>query len=220
LHLKTDKKGIIFMKLQISFDMSDLEKAIAIAVDIEPYVDIFEVGTLLLYQYGVRAIEAFVQRFPEKQILADTKIVDHAKEAIHIVAATQVHWISVMAGTHRDTLQAACTAAHESKIKIMLDLLDSNAPGQSAMEAKTIGVHALLVHRLHEEKDSQSFAEKWEMIRGNTTLPIFVSGAINRQNVHEFISLQPEGLVIGSAVIKAENPVQEAAYFASLIHGD
>jgi 3-hexulose-6-phosphate synthase len=208
------------MKLQISFDMSDLEKAIAIAIDIEPHIDTFEVGTLLLYQYGVRAIDAFVKQFPEKTILADTKIVDRAKEAIGIVSAAHVNWVSVMAGAHKDTLQAACTAAHEHKIKVLLDLLDSNAPGQSAMEAKTIGVHALLIHRLSEDKDSQSFAEKWEMIRGNTQLPIFVSGAINRQNIHEFIALQPEGLIIGSAVIKADNPAQEAAYFASLIHGE
>ena len=84
------------------------------------------------------------------------------------------------------------------------------------MEAKTLGVHALLVHRLHEENDFQLFAEKWEMIRGNTPLPIFVSGAINRDNVHEFLRLQPDGLVIGSSIIQADNPAQEAAYFAGL----
>jgi len=203
------------MKLQVAFDIIDLEKAIAIARLIESDVDIFEVGTLLLYQYGATSIERFVKEFPQKTIFADTKLVDRAREAVDMIANVQAHWISIMAGAHKDTLQACCTAAHKNNIKVMLDLLDSNAPGQAAMEAKTVGVHALLVHRLHEEKDFQLFAEKWEMIRGNTQLPIFVSGAINRENVHEFLRLQPDGLVIGSAIIQSDNPAQEAAFFAS-----
>lgn len=204
------------MKLQVSFDITDLEQAIAIAHTIEEHTDIFEVGTLLLYQYGVQAIERFVKEFPDKIIFADTKLVDRAREAVDMMAHAQAHWISIMAGSHKDTLQACCTTAHNSNIKVMLDLLDSNAPGQAAMEAKTVGVHALLIHRLHEESDFQLFAEKWEMIRGNTSLPIFVSGAINRENVHEFLRLQPDGLVIGSSIIQADNPEQEAAYFSGL----
>jgi 3-hexulose-6-phosphate synthase len=204
------------MKLQVSFDITDLEQAISIAHAIEEHTDIFEVGTLLLYQYGVQSIERFTKEFPNKVIFADTKLVDRAREAVTMMAHAQTHWISVMAGAHKDTLQAACTTAHNNNIKVMLDLLDSNAPGQAAMEAKTVGIHALLIHRLHEETDFQLFAEKWEMIRGNTPLPIFVSGAINRENVHEFLQLQPDGLVIGSSIIQADNPAEEAAYFSGL----
>ncbi len=204
------------MKLQVSFDITDLEQAISIAHKIEEHTDIFEVGTLLLYQYGVQSIERFVKEFPNKVIFADTKLVDRAREAIDMMARAQTHWISIMAGAHKDTLQAACTAAHNNNIKVMLDLLDSNAPGQAAMEAKTVGIHSLLIHRLHEETDFQLFAEKWEMIRGNTQLPIFVSGAIDRDNVHEFLQLQPDGLVIGSSIIQSDNPAEEAAYFAGL----
>lgn len=206
------------MKLQVSFDIADLEQAIYIAHAIQDSVDIFEVGTVLLYQYGVQAVDSFVKTFPHKIILADTKLVDRAREGVEMMANAHVHWISIMAGACRDTQQAACAIAQERGIKIMLDLLDSNAPGQAAMEAKTLGVHALLVHRLHEEHDFQLFAEKWEMVRGNTLLPIFVSGAINKQNIHDFLRLKPDGLVIGSAIVEAANPAQEAADFFALIN--
>ncbi len=68
------------MKLQISFDLIDLDKAIAIGEQVAQYADIIEVGTILIYHHGTLAIERFKEAFPDKTILADTKIVDRGKE--------------------------------------------------------------------------------------------------------------------------------------------
>jgi len=65
------------MKLQISFDMPDLEKAIATASLVSPYADILEVGTLLIYHHGVKAVERFKQEFPKKIIFVLGKISNH-----------------------------------------------------------------------------------------------------------------------------------------------
>lgn len=201
------------MKLQVSFDMTDLEKALEIAEKIEPYADIFEIGTLLLYRYGIEAVEAFRQSFEKKSLLVDTKIVDRGKESVMLFTQYSIDWITIMAGTQKDTIHAACAVAHSSKTQIMLDLLDSNAAGQSAMEAKQMGVHALLVHRPYDEKESLGFMEKWEMIRGNTDLPIFIAGKINRANLNDTLALHPDGIIVGSAIIKADDPAAEALYF-------
>lgn len=205
------------MKIQVTFDVYDIDKALDIAAQVNEHVHSFQVSTLLLYKYGIKAIEAFKQRFPDKTIIADTKIVYRAKEVVHIMSGAQADWVTVMAGTQKDIIQSVCNAAYNAKMKVMLDLLDSTAPGQSAMEAKIMGVNALLLHRTTEDKEPSLFAEKWEMIRGNTELPIFIAGAIDRDNIDYIISLQPEGIVLGSAIIKAENPVQEATFFATKI---
>ena len=205
------------MKIQVTFDVYDIDKALDIAAQIHDHVHFFQVSTLLLYRYGIKAIEAFKQRFPDKPIIADTKIVYRAKEIVQIMSTAQADWVTVMAGTQKDIIQSVCNAAYNAKMKVMLDLLDSTAPGQSAMEAKIMGVNALLLHRTTEDKEPSLFAEKWEMIRGNTELPIFIAGAIDRDNIDYIISLQPEGIVLGSAIIKAENPVQEATFFATKI---
>ena len=62
------------MKLQVSFDITDLEQALHVASQIDNYVDIFEVGTLLIYKYGTEAIKEFKEKFPQKAVLADSKI--------------------------------------------------------------------------------------------------------------------------------------------------
>jgi 3-hexulose-6-phosphate synthase len=201
------------MKLQISFDLISIEKAIEIAQKVEMYADIFEISTLLLYNNGVHAVQLFRESFEKKPLVVDTKIIDHGKESVLLFMHYNINLLTVMAGTQKDTIHAACAASDTAKIKIMLDLLDSNAAGQSAMEAKQIGITSLLVTRPFDEKEIPGFIEKWEMIRGNTNLPIFITGKINRDNLEEVLSLQPDGVIIGSSIVKAEDPAQEAKFF-------
>jgi 3-keto-L-gulonate-6-phosphate decarboxylase len=201
------------MKLQISFDIPNIEKVIGIAQKVQSYADIFEIGTLLLYKYGIQAVQLFRETFEKKPLVVDTKIIDQGKESVLLFAQYNLNWLTLMAGTQKDTIHAACSAADTSKIKIMLDLLDSNAAGQSAMEAKQIGIESLLVTRPFDEKEMPAFVEKWEMIRGNTDLPLFITGKINRDNIQEILNLRPDGIVIGSSITKAEDPVCEAQFF-------
>ena len=201
------------MKLQISFDLTDLDKALELAKKIEPYADIFEIGTLLLYKYGIVAVEKFTDMFPAKDILIDTKIVDRAKESIAIFEQYKIYALTIMAEANKQTLQAACTHSQNAKIKPILDLLDSHAPGQAAMEAKTIGFYGLIIHNTEEDKEPMALIEKWEMTRGNTTLPIFIDGKINRELIPTIHMLKPEGIIVGSAILKAHDPAEEAAYF-------
>lgn len=205
------------MKLQIAFDLLDLDKALSLAATLEQYADIFEVGSLLIYKYGDTAVKHFKQAFPRKPILADAKIVDRSKDTVTLFSQAGADWITVMAGAGRNITHTACTVAHELGKKIMLDLLDASSLGQAALEAKSLGADALLFHKPTEEDEQLLFADRWEMVRGNTTLPIFVTAQVTRENIAEFLSIGATGIIIGNTITKASNAQEEAAYFASII---
>jgi 3-hexulose-6-phosphate synthase len=205
------------MKLQISFDLIDIDQAIAICSKVAQYADIIEVGTILIYHHGTDAVKRFKEAFPDKIILADTKIVDRGKEVVDLFAQAGADWVTVMAGTSANVIHATTTAAHNENIKVMLDLVDSNSVGQSALEAKNLGADALLFHQPYSETDSLLFLDKWDLIKGNSNLPIFVSAKINRENVDKIVSLGPDAIVVGFAITDAEDSAQEAQYFAELI---
>ena len=205
------------MKLQISFDLADLDKAIAIARDVADYADIIEIGTILIHKYGVKAIEAFREALPNKTLLADTKIADRGAETAALFAQAGIDWITVMAGTSNDVIHSTCNAAHKHNLKIMLDLIDGCSLGQSALEAKNLGVTTLLFHQPHDEPESPLFLDRWEMVRGNTTLPIFISAKIKRTNIAPILAMKPQGLIIGKSIIEAENPRDEAQFFYELV---
>ena len=206
------------MKMQIAFDIIDLDAAIRIASDIQQYVDIFEVSTLLLHRHGIEAVKQFKKTFPQKTILADTKIIDNGKDITTLFASAQPDWITVMAGTNKNVIHTTCTTANNHNIKVMLDLLDTNSSAQSALEAKNLGAHALLLHQDTSEPDSLTFFDKWEMVRGNTDLPIFIAAPIKRDTIAEYLSIRPDGIVIGKSIVESSNPKEEAHYFYELIN--
>ncbi|TET07063.1 hypothetical protein E3J79_00015 [Candidatus Dependentiae bacterium] len=205
------------MKLQVSFDVTDLKQALHVASQIIDYVDIFELGTLLIYKYGVEAIRQFKEAFPQTTILVDSKIVDRGKDAATIFAQANADWITVMAGTSKEVIHSVSSTAHSFSKKVMLDLLDSNSVGQSALEAKSLGLDALLFHQPYDAAESLVFLDQWEMVKGNSALPVFVSAKINRENIHDVLKIKPDGIIIGRSIVNAENPHEEAEFFYKTI---
>ena len=206
------------MKLQISFDITDLEKAINIAQEIESYVDIFEIGTILIYKYGEEAIKKFKEKFEQKTILVDAKIADQSKDIVTLLAQAGADYITVLAGAKKNIIHTACLVAHEFGKKIMLDLSDASSIGQSALEAKSLGVDSILFNKYTSEDAQTVFHERWDMVKGNTSLPIFITANISRENIAELLTIGANGIIVGKAITNATNPLEEVIYFSNIIN--
>jgi len=205
------------MKLQIAFDIPEIDQAIAIAEAIQEYADIIEIGSLLLYRYGIESIQTFRRHLPQKQILVDMKIVDRGKEASKLALQAGADWVTVLAGTSKNVIHAACATAHDMNKRVMLDLIDSSSLGQSALDARSLGVDALLFHKPIDDKDAQlSVLEQWDMVRGNTDLPIFISAPVTRSTINSVIDLRPEGIVLGKVIMDSNDPTADLIYFREL----
>ena len=61
------------------------------------------------------------------------------------------------------------------------------------------------------------FIDRWHMVKGNTELPIFVSAHISRENVGEILGLEPSGIIIGTSVVQADNPLKEITDLSELV---
>jgi len=201
------------MKLHISFDMHDLEKALAIAQQVEKYAIRLEIGSLLIYHHGITAVKAFRDAFPDKELSVDIKIVDRGEESIKIFADAGADWISVMAGTTKDIIHAACTMAHNLNKKIMLDLLDTDSYGQSALEAQSLGADALLFPTIYHEEELPVLLDKWSMVKGNTSLPVYISGKINQELINKISEIKPDAIIVGRAITNAQDPEMVAQDF-------
>ncbi len=207
------------MKLQISFDGLDIDQNLHIARQVAQYADIIEIGTLPLFKHGICVVERFREAFPKAVIFADTKIVDRGRDTVSIFAQAGADWVSVMAGTSREVIHGVCSKAHDLGKKVSMDLLDAGTPGQEALEAKSLGVDVLLFHKPHESDPNLSFLEEWEMVRGNTTLPIYASAAVDRNTINHIVAVKPDGIVIGRAITESNDPATEAEFFYRILKG-
>ena len=68
------------MKLQLAYDGIHLDDAVRCIEQIQEYVDIIEIGTPFVLSVGMEGVRTMRRLFPEKEILADMKIMDGGKK--------------------------------------------------------------------------------------------------------------------------------------------
>lgn len=205
------------MKLQISYNFTDLEQALEVAKKTAHHADILEVGSLLIYKEGINAIKQFKINFPQKQIFANTKISENIQSAITLFAQAGANIISILAGIPHNTIKKAAEEAKKLDLSLVLDVIDIPNASQISLDAKQLGIDIILIHQPSIENDPIEFASQIQSIQANTKIPIFITGRIDRHNIQQIINLKTQGIAIGSAIIKSDNPQQEAQYFKSLI---
>jgi 3-hexulose-6-phosphate synthase len=205
------------MKLQIRYNLVDQKEALEIAQRTAQFADIIEIGALLLFHYGIEIIKKFKELAPSKPIYVDSKIAARPEDSVNLFTKAGAHYISVLAGVHNNIIQKACTAARQSEVNIVLDCIDDPQIGQSAADAKALGVSSLLIHRNIFNKEEDSIEREWDQVRGNTDLPIFIKGNISKAILPKIISLKPKGIVVGSAITHTDNPEQEAEEIKKLM---
>lgn len=198
------------MELYISFDFPDLELALTIAHQVEPYANGFDVGSLLLYKYGAQAVEQFKAQFPQKIINVDAKLVVHGKETVSLLSQAGADWITVMGDTRKEVIHAACTQAHTMKKRVLLDVSNASTYGQIALEAQSMGADGILLRTMYDANEQLLFKDQWTMLRGNTRLPIYLTGKISLDNIENIKEIQPDGVFVGRAITQADNPREVA----------
>ncbi|HWL22666.1 MAG TPA: orotidine 5'-phosphate decarboxylase / HUMPS family protein, partial [Ureibacillus sp.] len=66
------------MKIQLALDRLSIEEAIQITREVEKSIDLIEVGTSLIKEFGMNAVSKIREAFPNKTIVGDIKTIDNA----------------------------------------------------------------------------------------------------------------------------------------------
>ena len=204
------------MKLHSSFNVADLEHALDVARRVDAHVDGLHIGSQLLFKYGESVISKFREAFPNKTLFVDSKIVDRGRETTSLFCATKANWITVMAGAKRESIHAAATTAREAGVKVMIDLLDARSAGQMALESQSLGAAALRF-RYNPADDELVLKDRWDMVKGNATIPIMVSNINDLQALERVIQLGPDFIVVDDMVVGSDNPEQAVKEISDLI---
>lgn len=200
------------MKLQLALDTLTLEEGLALVRAVEPYLDRLEMGTPFLLEYGMEAVRQFRRAFPEKEILADTKIMDAGALEAESAFRAGADLITVMALADRDTVQGCLRAARQAEGRVIADLLCVEDLSGTVRDLTELGVHGAAVHVGVDQqargrtplRDLAALAD-WA---GKTELS--VAGGISRATLPDYCARKPDVLIVGGAIANAVDPAGEA----------
>lgn len=99
--------------IQIALDTLTIEEAVQAVEPIREYLDVLEVGTILLASVGKEAIVQLKKRFPEKIIVADGKIADAGGVFAKMFFEAGADYITCICAAEYATIQT-CVKTAES----------------------------------------------------------------------------------------------------------
>ena len=115
------------MKLQLALDDITLEDAVELLDKVHPYVDIIEVGSPFIIEEGMRPVRIFKEKYPDCEILADTKIMDAGEYEAEETFKAGADYCTVLGVTDTLTIEGCVKAAKEYGKQTMVDMIGRSA---------------------------------------------------------------------------------------------
>lgn len=200
------------MKLQLALDVLSLEDALTLAQAVEDQVDRFEIGTPFLLEYGMEAVRCFRERFPRKELLADTKIMDAGKLEADSAFRAGADLVTVLAVTDFTTLRACVETADRVGRRVVADMICVSDLAGKVCELEEAGIHEIAVHTgVDQQLQGRTPLRDLETIKACARrAEVAVAGGITRKTLRDYCALRPDVLIIGGGIVSAADPVSEA----------
>lgn len=205
--------------LQVALDYVDGHDVFRIIDAVQEYVDILDIGTLLLKREGVSIIAQMKQAFPDKLVFVDTKTLDLGQLEARLVFSAGADMMSVSGAASDATIELALREAHAQGKKVFIDLMGTDA---SYRQIKRLGYFEpdyIIIHSgVDEWHHENNLFEKVEIISQICSLPLAISGGIQLDDIPYLLVFQPAILIIGTAITTASSPQLVARSFWESIH--
>lgn len=200
------------MKLQLALDDVTLEQGIALVEQVLEYVDIVEIGSPFIIEYGMAPVREFRARFPELEVLADVKIMDAGEYEAAQTFQAGAHYCTVLGVTDTKTVEGCLKAAAEYGRQIFVDMICVSDLEARIPELEAVGVTGLGVHvGVDMQAQGRTPLEELRVMRANSKKSqISVAGGINAATVSDYISLGADIVIVGGGITHAEDPVSAA----------
>lgn len=198
--------------LQIALDYTSLPKALVMAYQVAPEVDIIEIGTPLCKAAGMEAVRAVREICPDKLILADVKTPDVGGLEAAMAFDSGADMMTVIGGAALVTVEQALAVARERGKEMLMELtgVRDNEILTRAAEWRKIGVERVVYHR---EWDAQAAGRMWaesdkvtirKMI--DMGFKMSITGGMTMELLPFFADLPVSVLICGRGIREADEP--------------
>ena len=201
------------MKLQIALDTLTINECIQLLDEVKEYVDIIEVGTPFLLEEGSKPIRVLKQRYPQLEVLADTKIMDAGELEASGAFKAGADIVSVLGVTNNETIIGALKAAKTYGGKVMIDMVCVSDLAKRVQEVDAMGVDYICCHTAFDVQGStKSPLDDLIVINAHVkTAKSAIAGGVNITSLDPIVAAKPEVIIVGGAIANAENRVAMAA---------
>ncbi|MBF6647446.1 MULTISPECIES: 3-hexulose-6-phosphate synthase [unclassified Methylobacter] len=206
--------------IQMALDSLDFNATIALAEQVAPHVDIFEIGTPCIKHNGINLVKDLRNRFPDKLLLVDLKTMDAGEYEATPFYAAGADICTVLGVSGLATCAGVIKAANAHGAEAQIDLINVEDKAGCARATAELGAHIMGVHT---GLDAQAaghtpFGDLNDIARLGLNVRISVAGGIKQSTVQDVVKAGASIIVVGAAIYGAPSPAEAAKEIRQLVN--
>jgi 3-hexulose-6-phosphate synthase/6-phospho-3-hexuloisomerase len=204
--------------LQFAVDAESIEEFVSVIETVYFHFDILEIGTPLIIAEGLRAVEIFKTRWPDKICLADTKIMDAGSKEADIAFNKGADIVTVLGCADDVTIVEVVKTARKYNKRVMVDLMNCRNLSYRVKQLKTLDVDILCVHAATDsKKDIPGLFNELKAVRKLVKCPLAIAGGISENTILDAVSAGASIVIVGGAISRAEHPAETASFMMKVL---
>ncbi|EJG1270401.1 3-hexulose-6-phosphate synthase [Staphylococcus pseudintermedius] len=211
------------MELQLAIDLLNKEDAAELAKKVTDYVDIVEIGTPIVINEGLPAVQHLKENVKDEdvKVLADLKIMDAADYEVSQAVKFGADVVTILGVAEDASIKNAVEEAHKHGKELLVDLIAVQDLEKRAKEIDALGADYIAVHIGYDlQAEGQSPLESLRKVKSVIkNAKIAVAGGIKPETVKEVAGEGPDLIIVGGGIANADDPREAAKQIREAIEG-
>ena len=212
---------MIILELQLAIDLLNKEEAAELANKVKDYVDIVEIGTPIVINEGLPAVQHLDNNIDGVKVLADLKIMDAADYEVSQAVKYGADVVTILGVAEDASIKAAVDEAHKNNKELLVDMIAVQDLQKRAKELDELGADYIAVNTGYDlQAEGESPLESLRQVKSVINQSkVAVIGGIKPDTIKEVVAEDPDLVVVGGGIANADDPVEAAKQCRDAIEG-
>ncbi|RXS11497.1 3-hexulose-6-phosphate synthase, partial [Staphylococcus saprophyticus] len=193
-------------------DLLNKEDAAELANKVKDYVDIVEIGTPIVINEGLPAVQHLNDNIDSVKVLADLKIMDAADYEVSQAVKFGADIVTILGVAEDASIKAAVDEAHKHGKQLLVDMIAVQDLEKRAKVLDDLGADYIAVHTGYDlQAEGQSPLESLRKVKSViSNSKVAVAGGIKPDTIKDIVAENPDLIIVGGGIANAEDPVEAA----------
>jgi 3-hexulose-6-phosphate synthase len=210
------------VELQLAIDLLNKEEATELAKKVEEeYVDIVEIGTPIVINEGLPAVQHLNENISNLKVLADLKSWMRTDYEVSQAVKFGADVVTILGVAEDASIKATVEEAHKNDKQLLVDMIAVQDLEKRAKELDEMGADYIAVHTGYDlQAEGQSPLDSLRKVKSVIkNSKVAVAGGIKPDTIKEIVAEEPDLVIVGGGIANADDPVEATKQCRDAIEG-